>query len=417
MDRRRRLPQLNFHILRIRSVYNVLTKLSNSLSSALTRSTEKESALERRPSMSPVVLSDVDSVERFCNLIFPDAIPRASSIYGLFLSFSLSDPMDGPRWSILAPRLAAILEAATHLEYLHLSATIRDPVFTAAAKVTSIQELIVHVDPSRPSSREALRNFLTILRSPLRRLHINDDYEENSGIYASFIHENLAHFASNLEVLELNYLVLDVDPSAVTTPFVAVRSLKIVASCYSASRFLPAETLLRLFPNLRQTLEIGALVILCEDGPRYDRAAERERSKEIQTASTWSGLDHVICDTDAAFSLALRCPINRMEINTVWFPTEERDLAEILRYNTPQKLLFSCDAMHMNHLLFLSEATDKLTHLVMSVTLDVNHPSKLSQTARGAGNRVDIPWNQLTVRRHRVACMFCEAHAPHRMIF
>ncbi|KAM5542664.1 hypothetical protein V8D89_003625 [Ganoderma adspersum] len=304
--------------------------------------------------------------------------------------------MDGPRWSILAPRLAAILEAATHLEYLYLSATIRDPVFTAAAKVASIQELIVHVDPSRPSSREALRKFLTILRSPLRRLRINDDHEEDSGIYASFVHENLAHFASTLEVLELNHLVLDMDPSAVTTPFVNVRSLRIAASCYSSSRFLPVESLLRLFPNLHHTLEISALVILCEDGPRYDSAAERERSKEIQTTSTWSGLDNVICDTNAAFSLALRCPISRMEINVVWFPTEERDLAEVLCYNTPRKLLFSFNALHMNHLLFLSEATDELTHLVMSVKLDVNHPSRHSPTARGKGNRIDIPWDHLT---------------------
>ncbi|PIL30601.1 hypothetical protein GSI_07302 [Ganoderma sinense ZZ0214-1] len=301
--------------------------------------------------------------------------------------------MDGPHWSTLSLRLAAVLEAAIHLEYLHLSASIRDPVFTAASKVASLQELIINVDSSEHSSCEALRKFLTILRSPLRRLRIEEDYREDSGgIRASFIHD-LIHFASTLEALELSYLVLDMHPSSVKTPFAAIRSLNIVSSCSFPPRSLPAETLQCLFPNLDHVLQIGELAVQWEGGEQYDRLAHRARSKTVQTIFTWSKLDHFICDTNAAFVLALRCPIRRMEISMTWLPEEEQDLAEILRYNPPQKLLLSLDATPINRLVFPPEAADKLTHL-LSVQLNFKRPNRQRRTTRPDGIGVDIPWNQ-----------------------
>ncbi|KAI1783160.1 hypothetical protein LXA43DRAFT_357610 [Ganoderma leucocontextum] len=325
-------PRLDFDVLH--SVCNCLTKVSDVLSFALTCSTLRKSALQRYLMMSPVVLSDANSVDRFYSFIFADAAARAPFIYGLELARFCSDAKDGSRFQVSSDRLVAILEVAIHLEYLHLSTTIGDPVFTAAAKVTSIRELIVHADDSL-SSREAVHKFLTTLRSPLQRLRI-EDYGD-TGVSASFLHQYLAHFASTLEILELDNFYLDLFPSALTTPFAATRSLKIESVCYFGPLSIPVEVLLRLFPNLDHTLELhlDALDtrVLDENSP-----ALRERSKEVQKSVTWSGFDHVICDAKTAFSMALQCPIRRMDIKCIntWVPPVKRDLMETLRHNSPR---------------------------------------------------------------------------------
>ena len=344
--------------------------------------------------MSPVMLSLPNSVERFHRFIFADAAARAPFIYGLDLAFLLPDLNDEICLRRFGDCLVAILEAAIHIEHLRLSTAIGDPVFAAAAKVTSLRELIVRPDDS-DLSREALHRFLITLRSPLRYLCI-DNYGE-IGLSASFFHNDLAHFAPTLQILELDNFDLDISPSGVRTPFSAIRSLIIRSSCYFQSQLsTPAEVFLRLFPNLDDTLKI-ALGALDIDSLQLEGVSRglQERSMEVQKAFTWSRLDHIICDAQSAFWMALQCPIRRMDIVHMWLPPGPRQcLIETLRYSCPQQLHLSFDARTFTlHELFPSETADKLTHLVMFVMVDVKRPNPQA-------GPIDSLWLHFIVRHY-----------------
>ena len=87
-------PRLNFDVLRL--ICDHLTKVSDVLSFALTCSTLRKCAFQRRLRMSPVALSSSDSVERFHRFIFADPTSRAPHLYGLSISpeFYSAEPED-----------------------------------------------------------------------------------------------------------------------------------------------------------------------------------------------------------------------------------------------------------------------------------------------------------------------------------
>ena len=77
-------PRLNFDVLRL--VCNDLTEVSDVLSFALTCSTLRKCALQRRLRMSPVVLTIPSSLAMFHKFIFADPTSRAPYLYGLLVS-------------------------------------------------------------------------------------------------------------------------------------------------------------------------------------------------------------------------------------------------------------------------------------------------------------------------------------------
>ncbi|PIL31130.1 hypothetical protein GSI_05826 [Ganoderma sinense ZZ0214-1] len=358
-------PRLNFDVLR--SICNELTEVSDVLSFALTCSTLRKGALQRRLRMSSVFLSGPDSVQRFHKFIFADPTSRAPYIYGLTLyPHSNYAPNGDPHFQKC---LVAILEAAVRLEHLDFPTTIGHSVCSAVTKMTTLRELAVVSDANSydPHNPEPLSDLLTALRSPLQYLGIAG--YESGQISASFLHYHLPHFASTLESLRLGDFSFNIISFAVTTPFTAMRSLHL--SSMHQAEFYRLDVLLRLFPNLDDTL-----VLKGYSPSIYRYPLSREQSKEVQRDYTWPGLYRVTYSVALAFMMALRCPIRSMVIYGS-VREEAQYLTEVLRDNCPQQLLLPIALFGHDHLqvldeLFPPEAGDRLMHLVLFFEVDVN---------------------------------------------
>ena len=289
-------PLLNFDVLHL--ICNNLTKVSDVLSFALTCSALRKGALQRRLSMSPVALSSPDSVERFHRFIFADPTSRAPHLYGLSISpeFYYAEHEDPS----CTEHLAAILEAATRLEYLYVPTSIILSVCTTIAKMTTIRELDVFSDSGAliQHEPEALNSLLAALRSPLEHLSITDHKMGNMS--AGFLQDHLFHLAPTLESLILGDSEFDfnISPSLVTTPFTALRSLEI--SAIYQIEFYRMDVLLRLFPNLDDSL-----ILKCFTPLVHQPLFLREQSKAAQKDYTWPGLDRVTLSATLAFMPAL----------------------------------------------------------------------------------------------------------------
>ena len=357
-------PSLNFDILRL--VCNCLTDVPDVLSFSLTCSTLREGALQRRLRMSPVVLDLFGMLtEDFHSFIFEDEGGRAPHIYGLkFPNFDYTMEMEDMLERI-SKRLVDLLEAAIHLEYLSLpTLDFPDVVLDTVEKLTTLR----HLSVGSYSYTDYIFTLLATLRSPLEYLSI--EAHARFDIPTSFLHHQMAHFASTLEILELEGLTLDIFSISITSPFLALRTLK-------ATYIRPLdqlEVLLRLFPNLDNSLEISYLDR--DLTPAVTCPAMRERNKEGQKTHTWPRLDRLACDSDVAFMLALQYPVRRMEIPHVSLPSGAQCLVETLRSNAPRQLLFGLslfDDLHNLDGLFPFEAVDKLTHLVVFVHIHFEH--------------------------------------------
>ncbi|KAM5538310.1 hypothetical protein V8D89_007912 [Ganoderma adspersum] len=298
--------------------------------------------------MSPVYLSAGKLVDIFHAFIFADQAGRAPHIYGLELPDLLSYHVeeDDPRFRTINDRLVAVLRAAVHLEYLSLPTTVNiDPVLTTAASLTTIRELRMVFGSSTESSWKVLTSF----QSPLRSLRIDDGDGVHADFLESSLHDHLSHLSPTLEALQLHEFVHDL-PFA-TTQFTAVRSLEI----RTFADFNGLGVLLRLFPNLDKTLKIEAYT------SDMDNSTLQLWSKHAQKTRAWSRLDHVVCNAETAFMMALQCPIRRMDI-----PTGDGGF---------YGLFPSAGA-----------ARENLTHLFIFAELEIRYGQ---QAARNP-----IPWNQ-----------------------
>ncbi|PIL31128.1 hypothetical protein GSI_05824 [Ganoderma sinense ZZ0214-1] len=339
-------------------------------------------AIRRRLKMSPIILGSDELVDSFYNFIFADEDARAPYIYGLILPdpYEYASKECDLTCQITNDRIVAILQAAVHLEYL-LFPTIFDfdLVLSAAASMSSLRDLHIVFDLYWDSPW----NLLTPFQSPLKSLRIDKGDTDDPEFSARLFHDHLANFAPTLEILELQDLNLDISASFVTTQFTAVRSLTI----HSFSNFnqLTMGILVRLFPNLDDTLVLGTLkTVDTEDS--YPNM--REWNKEAQKTHAWSRVYRVVCDARSAFLMALQCPIRRMDMT---FPRShgKRYLAPTLRLNCPRLLHFRStfnDGVEDLDGLFPSEGTDNLTHLVMFAEFEIHCGQQ--------GKRNPISWNQ-----------------------
>ncbi len=393
-------PRFNFDILYL--VCNRLTAVSDVLSLALTCSMLTETAFQRRLRMSPAVnLWSGESVDSFHRFIFADEAARAPYIYGLKLPdrFDYHVGEHEPQYQIFDDHLVAILQAAVHVEYLSFPTGVSDRVFTAAADVATLREL--RIDGEVYS--EYMWKILASFRSPIRSLRIDAGYGSDGLLYASSLQNHFTNCAHTLEVLEVQDLFLDISPSSITTPFTALRSLK----TGSISNFDDLGVLLRLFPNLDDTLVLDTL------NERSDPASP-EWSQETQKTHTWPRLDRVVCDTKAAFLMALQCPIRSMVITVVpsWQARQQRyDLAPILRHNCPRRLRLSAsfnDGLGGLDELFPPEGTDNLTHLVMFADCEIRYGHYV---LRGKRKLRLVAWNQFRVRQQ-----FLDTNLPPPML-
>ncbi|KAM5538326.1 hypothetical protein V8D89_007928 [Ganoderma adspersum] len=338
--------------------------------------------------MSPITLPDNESVLSLHTFIFSDEPARASYIYGLKLPDPYAYEVQVIDRSIFDDRLVAILEAAVHIQYLHIPTSIMDPVFDAVMKLPTLREFhAVSQDTGRP-----LRRRLNTLRSPLRSICIEACDPGGDNISAFFLHRHLSHLAPTLEALDLDFFLLDIPPSFITTQFAVVRSLKFQAD-YISFDFHPMAILLHLFPNLDDTLVLGPFTTTFADD---EFAALRARSEEEQKAHAWPGLDRLVCDAEWAFVYALQCPVRRMDIHV---PRARGNwcLSDTLRSNPPRHLHLSVKVSSregwgvLDGLLPL-EAADRLTHLVIVVEFEVR------RKWRAYLKRKRIPWSRLLDR-------------------
>ena len=106
-------PQLNFDILRL--VCNYLVDVSDVFSFALTCSALTEDSFRRRLRMSPVDLSNGNSLDQFHTFIFSNELSRAPCIYGLKLPIPYDDPQVMVKPGFF-DHLVAILEVAVHVQ-------------------------------------------------------------------------------------------------------------------------------------------------------------------------------------------------------------------------------------------------------------------------------------------------------------
>ncbi|KAM5538321.1 hypothetical protein V8D89_007923 [Ganoderma adspersum] len=380
-------PQLNFDILRL--VCNYLIDVSDVLSFALTCSSLTEDSFRRRLRMSPVDLSNGRSLDRFHTFIFSNEPSRAPCIRGL----KLPDPYEDPECREIIEsgffnRLWAVLEAAVRIQFLEFSTSISAFVFGAVAQANTVQELWVFAD----TYKQPLRTHLTAFRSPLRSLHVMGSELVGDVISARFLHDDLGHLAPTLESLDLDDFPIRILPSSLTTQFTAVRSLKLKTSF--SSDFHTLDVLLRLFPNLDDTLDLGRRLMgnIAED--EYD--AFRERSKETQKRHSWSGLDKLVCDLPTAYLLALQCPIRRMDSEVQHMSSHEYlYLADTLRHNGPRQLHIGLplyDGFNMLDGMFPPEAAEKLTHLVVFADAGARYRCGARYKAR------NVHWDRLVGR-------------------
>ncbi|KAM5535283.1 hypothetical protein V8D89_011089 [Ganoderma adspersum] len=359
-------PCLNFDVLR--HVCNFLTDVSDALTFSLTCSALRKGALQRRLWISPVVLSNSLSVDMFHSFISRDSAALAPYIYGLKLAsfyYNVENEDVRLRAETAVRHIVALLESATRIQSLHLQIAAGDRVLTVVAKLATLRELIVL---SGGYDGAKLHQFLSTLQSPLRRLRI--EAAEPDDFHASFLHGSLAHLAPTLEVLELEDFPLDLSSSSVTTPFTAMRTLKTKAISF-ASRL---DVLWWLFPGLDTLIVDHLAKRFVEDNYQ----AARERNREAQKTCSWSSLDHVVCEADTVYLMALECPIRRMDV-TVSEGRPLLRLTETLRHTCPKQLRLSLsfdyglravDELFPSDL-FPSELGEKLMHLVVFADINV----------------------------------------------
>ncbi|PIL31124.1 hypothetical protein GSI_05820 [Ganoderma sinense ZZ0214-1] len=318
--------------------------------------------------MSPVNLSNRRFVDSFHNFIFADEAARAPCVYGLKLPNVRrvgTEECTDSQPSTMQQRLVAILQAAVHLEYLHLPSVVDlDLVLTAAANMTSLRELhLVFGQSSRPPWQ-----ILGTFCSPLQSLRVEREKDDSWIDYdfwrMTLLHDHLAAFAPTLEVLELQMVYFDISPSLITTPFTALRSF--TTHWFAGFNESTMVALLQLFPNLDDTLFLDFLDTMEME---FAYRSIRECSMEAQRARAWSCLDRVACNVDLAFVMALRCPIRRMDLRMYYFSPGRASVSSILRHSCPQILHFRLPLsdFDLDDLddLFPSEGVDLLTHLVM----------------------------------------------------
>ena len=376
--------RLNFDILRL--VCDHLTDVPDVLSLSRTCSALQEDALRRRLRMAPVKLLNAELLNSFHTFIFSNAPSRAPHVYGLqFLApyyYQVAERSDS---LVVDRRLASILVAAVHIQYLDFATSISPLVFDAVIKLTTVRELRVFTD----AYQQPLCARLSAFRSPLRYLHVERSGLTTDSISASYLHDRLSHLAPTLEFLDLDDFPISIPPSSVTTQFTTVRSLRLRTPFASDSDTL--DVLLRLFPKLHNLLDLGRFLgNIGED----EGLAFQERSKEVQKRHTWSSLDRLVCDALTAFLLALQCPIRRMDIE-VRPPDGSSFLARFLCHNSPPKLhvsltLYSGFSAVLDGL-FPIETAEKLTHLVIFANLGVRY----SFGARRKANNVH--WDRFIV--------------------
>ncbi|KAM5538315.1 hypothetical protein V8D89_007917 [Ganoderma adspersum] len=378
-------PQLPFDILRL--VCDSLTEIPDVLSFALTCSGLTGNAFRRRLRMSPINLTDdkvFDSFERF---IFADVAGRAPHIYGLIFSLPTDDQfgVGDPHFRTLGlnDRLVAILQVAVHLQYINFPiSTGFDSVLTAAANMTSLRELQIFLVANSP-----VKNHLGAFRSPLRilRLQLGDVNLNDEGVMARFLQNHLVNLAPTLEVLHLVTGSFNIRPSLVTTQFTAVRSLTILTLNFNQ---FTLEILLRLFPGLD-----SLILFIVHPMPDMEEVFPdwREVNKRVQSTRAWRGMDHVACDAECAFLMALRCPIRRMD-TSVSSRQVKQYLAPVLRHNYPQQLHLHVrsfdDGMGDLDELFPSEGAENLTHLVVFIKFNIGYGLDY-----GRGDR-EVPWTR-----------------------
>ncbi|PIL31123.1 hypothetical protein GSI_05819 [Ganoderma sinense ZZ0214-1] len=361
-------PRLNFDVLRLLCSY--LSDVPDVLSFALTCSTLTELSFRRRLRMAPVNLRDAKSVDRFHAFIFSNQTSRAPSIYGLRLPGQRvynSSVVDKCR---LDKHILALLKAAVHIQYLDVPIPTRVLLLDAMVNLTTVREL--KVDSNDSQAPLCIR--ITASRSPLRSLCIRGgSHFVNDAISASFLHNHLSHFAPTLEVLQLDYFPITLRPVKITTPFLAVRSLKLKNISGFSSECL--AVLLRLFPKLDNELEID--LWNSRRAEEVDFPGIQEQNKKAQnTHGTWSGLDHLVCDPETALLLALRCPIRRMSTTITWPRSQRKYLAGALRHNSPRQLYVALQLITgFRGLdgLFPPEASGTLTRLVLCAHLGVHY--------------------------------------------
>ena len=407
-------PRLNYDTLR--RVCSSLDDVSDVLSFALTCSALTEDAFRRRLSMSPIILVNDDSINSLHAFIFSNKPARAQHIYGLELPSPCTyQAMDDSLFPLTDARLVALLEVAVHIQYLSFPTNVNDLVFEAVMKLTTLHRLHTtsHYDA------QPFRSRLITFRSPLRCLRIDQFDLTDDSISAFFLHKHLTHFAPTLKVLDLDSFQLDLLPDSITTPFTAVHSLKFRTG-YISSDFHPLAILLRLFPNLDDTLVLGSFNAMLTDD---QLAALRARSEEEQTTHAWPRLDRLVCDAELAFAYALQCPVRRMDV-LVEGAHGKQYLLDTLWNNVPRHLHLSLELSCrkgwgvLDDLLPL-EVADRLTHLLIFVSFDVQYRWRRAHSGKHKHNR--IPWHRLFVRRRQyillTTSVLTPSHASHDASF
>ena len=377
-------PGLNLDILRL--VCNYLGDVSDVLSFALTCSSLMEDAFRKRLSMSPVTLSNAQSVRIFHTFIFSNEPARAPCIYGLRLLVPFdNDVQVGDQY------LVDLVKAAVHIQHLHFHTSISDVVYAAVAEATTLRE----VSAVCRSFQTRLGYHLTTFRSPLRSLRIEQiDPITRDNLPMSFFHEYLGHLAPALETLDLAYFTrVNIPPTSITTQFTAIRSLKLEARF----GFDTLATLLRLFPNLDNRLVLGRRSSL--DAGMREYPALREQNLEAQKTHVWPGLDWLACKVDMAFILALQCPIRRLDIEVPEHSAYhvKQYLADTLRPNFPTHLhltLSFLDGLSVLDGLLTFEAAYRITHLAIAGEFRVD-----CTKGRTRHKHKEISWNRFFVRK------------------
>ncbi|KAI0366848.1 hypothetical protein BV20DRAFT_1001746 [Pilatotrama ljubarskyi] len=361
------MPRLDLDTLDIVCAY--VNDVQTVLSFSVTCHALRIIAARRLVAVKPIVLVDERSIRSFHKFLLADRTARSPYAREVFVQIEECDKKTREE---VADLFIEILVHLTHLESLRIqcghkfSECLRDTrIPLTISQLYSLRKLEISGWP------DVAEDIVRTARSPLRELHASFDKplttDPSNAQWTTVIRldDLISHLAPTLEVLHLQKKNIKLAGRGAQYP--RMRSVH-----FRGIEGPPwVDVLVHMFPNLCDTLDLGAIDYTLVDAVERQVRARRI-NKQRQEHASWKGLDCVIGDAISLYMLGLTCPVRRVMVDAVCGHLKEQ-LATALRDTLPTHLKLTVMLAHgMNAFedLFPVEVIPKLTHLVLFVTYD-----------------------------------------------
>ncbi|KAI0358144.1 hypothetical protein OH77DRAFT_1246488 [Trametes cingulata] len=326
-------------------------------------------AAKRLLAVHPVILHDERSIRSFHRFLLADRTARSPYAREVLVRI---DECDKETREEVADLFIEVLVHLTHLESLLIqcgrkfSECLRDtriPLTISQLYTLRKLEISGWVDVAEDIVRTA--------RSPLKELRasfdkpLTTDPSDPEQTAVLRLDDLVSHLSPTLEVLHLQRTTIKLAAKGAQYP--AIRSAH-----FRGIEGPPwVDILVHMFPNLCDTLDLGAIDYSLVDAADTQVRARRI-NKERQEYASWKGLDCVVGDVTSLYMLGLACPVRHLMVDALCRHLKEQ-LGTALQDTLPTHLKLTIMLAHGINVfedLFPTEVIPKLTHLVLLVTYD-----------------------------------------------